>query len=259
MFKYCSLYSSSSGNSFFIQSDTTNLLIDAGVSAKKIDSALKQINIDIHNINAILVTHEHIDHTKSIATLSKTYNLPVYANEKTWKAIPDIAKKITKENQKIFNIMKPFFIGDIKILPFQTSHDAASPCGFTLSYLNKQISIATDLGCVSSEVLNNLKKSSCVLLEANYDPNILKCSSYPYALKKRIASDKGHLSNIMAGKVLSNLYNFGLEKALLIHLSKENNFPELVYETIKEETSNCKNLSIDVAPRNKPTKLFEVS
>ena len=258
MFKYCSLYSGSSGNSFLVKSDNTNLIIDAGVTLKKIVNALEELNINGEDIDAILVTHDHIDHTKSIATLSNKYNIPVYANKKTWKAIPEIANKIPNNNKKIFNISETFNIGDIKILPFSTPHDAADPCGFNLYNSNKKISIATDIGYVSEDLLNNLKNSSCILLEANYDPEILKCSSYPYILKKRIASNSGHLSNVSAAKTLSTLYNFGLEKALLIHLSKENNFPELVYETVKNETLNCSNLSIDIAPRDKPTKLFDV-
>lgn len=259
MFKYCSLYSSSSGNSFFVQTDSTKIIIDVGVSLKKITTALEEININGEDINAILVTHDHIDHTKSIATLSNKYNIPVYANKKTWEAIPEIASKIPECNKKIFTISETFSIGDIKVLPFHTPHDAADPCGFNLYNSNKKISIATDIGYVSEELLNHLKESSCILLESNYDPEILKCSRYPYMLKQRISSDKGHLSNISAAKTLSKLYDFGLEKALLIHLSKENNFPELAYETIKNETLNCSNLSIDVAPRDKPTKLFEVS
>lgn len=258
MFKYCSLYSSSSGNSFFVQSDSTKIIIDAGVSLKKITTALEEININGEDINAILVTHDHIDHTKSIATLSNKYNIPVYANKKTWEAIPEIASKIPECNKKLFTISETFSVGDIKILPFHTPHDAADPCGFNLYNSNKKISIATDIGYVSEELLNHLKESSCILLESNYDPEILKCSRYPYMLKQRISSDKGHLSNISAAKTLSELYKSGLEKALLIHLSKENNFPELAYETIKNETLNCTNLSIDVAPRDKPTKLFEV-
>lgn len=258
MFKYCSLYSSSSGNSFFVQSDSTKIIIDAGVSLKKITTALEEININGEDINAILVTHDHIDHTKSIATLSNKYNIPVYANKKTWEAIPEIASKIPECNKKLFTISETFSVGDIKILPFHTPHDAADPCGFNLYYSNKKISIATDIGYVSEELLNHLKESSCILLESNYDPEILKCSRYPYMLKQRISGDKGHLSNISAAKTLSELYKSGLEKALLIHLSKENNFPELAYETIKNETLNCTNLSIDVAPRDKPTKLFEV-
>lgn len=259
MLRYCSLYSGSSGNSFLIQSDNTNLLIDAGVSTKKIISALGEFNLSGEQIDAILVTHEHIDHTKSLATLSNKYNIPIYANLKTWGALNDISSKIFECNKKYFKTLENFKIGDFSISPFPVPHDAADPCGFNISNSNKKISIATDLGYISEELLEHFKKSSSILLEANYDPDILKCSHYPYPLKQRISSKKGHLSNLSAGKAISSLYNFGLENALLVHLSKENNFPELAYETVIGELSNCKNIHLDVAPRSNPSRLFEVS
>jgi len=258
MFKYCSLYSGSSGNSFFVQSNTTSILVDAGVSLKKMCTAFDEKDIDGKKINAILVTHDHIDHTKSIAALSNKFDIPVYANKKTWEAIPDIANKIAESNKKVFNISDLFTIGDIEVFAFHIPHDAADPCGFNLYNSGKKISIATDLGYVSQDLLNHLKDSSSVLLEANYDTDVLKYSRYPYLLKQRISSNKGHLSNVSAAKAINYLYNYGLNSALLIHISKENNFPELAYETVKSETQNCKNLSVFVAPRDKPTNFFEV-
>ncbi len=258
MLRYCSLYSGSSGNSFFVESNKTQILIDAGVSTKKILTALDKLNVSINNIQGILVTHEHTDHTKSLANLSAKYNIPIYANKKTWNAIPEISDKISSDNKKIFNMLENFSIGDLKIFAFKISHDAADPCGFNIYNSNKKISIATDIGCVTEDLLENLKNSSSILLEANYDPNILKCSRYPYILKERISGKKGHLSNSSAGKVLSNLCNFGLTQALLIHLSKENNFPELAYQTVVDELSQNKNISINIAPRNEPSDLFNV-
>ena len=187
MLRYCSLYSGSSGNCFFVQSDNTNILIDAGVSLKKIVSALLNFNIEINSIDAILVTHEHIDHTKSLATLSNKYNIPIFANKKTWQALGDINNKIADNNKKIFNISEDFNIGDFKIYAFPIPHDAANPCGFNIYYKEKKITVATDIGHVSQELLEHLKNSISILLEANYDPEILKISSYPYLLKKRIS------------------------------------------------------------------------
>lgn len=134
-----------------------------------------------------------------------------------------------------------------------------SHAGFNIFYSNKKISIATDIGHVSDDLLNHLKNTSSILLEANYDPEILKYSHYPYMLKQRISSNNGHLSNASAGKTLANLYNFGLKNALLVHLSKENNFPELAYQTVMDELSNCKDIKLNIAPRDNPSKLFEVS
>lgn len=131
--------------------------------------------------------------------------------------------------------------------------------GFNIYNSNKKLSIATDVGHISEELLGHLKNSSSVLLEANYDPEILKCSHYPYILKQRISSNNGHLSNSSAGKAIAHLYNYGLKNALLIHLSKENNFPELAYETVINELANCTDINLNIAPRDNPSKLFEVS
>lgn len=259
MLKYCSLYSGSSGNSFFIQSDNTNLLVDAGVSSKKIISALSKFNIDINKIDAILVTHEHSDHTKGLPILSHKYSIPIFINRKTWAALDSASNKISTQNINFFNMLEFFEIGDFKIFPFPIPHDAADPCGFNIFYNNQKISIATDIGHVSENLLNHLKNSTSIFLEANYDPEILKYSSYPYLLKKRISGDNGHLSNEMAGKTIYNLYNSGLRNAILIHLSKENNFPELAYKTVYNEIANCQGFNLEVAPRDNPSKMFEAS
>lgn len=259
MLNFCSLYSGSSGNSFFIQNDDTNILIDAGVSSKKIVEALEGLNINPSSIDALLITHEHIDHTKSLATFSNKFNIPIYANEKTWAAMHNFCEKLPPKNICKFTTNKSFKINSFEIFPFQISHDAADPCGFNIFYNSKKISIATDLGIVSDNTLNFLKDSNFVLLESNYDPNILKLSSYPYNLKQRISSNLGHLSNINAGKALAKLADNGLKEALLIHLSKENNFPELAYQTVMQEISQKNDFTLSVAPRNNPSKLFKIS
>ena len=258
MLKFCSLYSGSSGNSSLVQSKDINILIDAGVSGKKIVDALASINIAIENISAILVTHEHSDHIQSIATLSKKYNIPVYANKKTWDAMKDKKNKISEDNVMYFNNNKSFSLGDLTIFPFDIPHDAANPCGFTISDSNSKVSIATDIGHMTTSILDNIKNSNFLLLEANYEPDVLKCSSYPFHLKERIASPIGHLSNIEAGKTINYLADFGVKNIMLGHLSKENNFPELAYKSVLEQIEN-KDLTLNVASRFEPTKFFEVS
>ena len=257
MLKFCSLYSGSSGNSLYIENNNTKILIDAGVSGKKIVDALASLNVDINDIQAILVTHEHSDHALSLPVLSKKYNIPIYANEKTWSVLP--TDKI--KNHKIFNINEPFLIGDLKIEPFPIPHDAICPCGFNIYSSNQKISIATDIGHITPEIVETLKKSSFLLLEANYEPEMLHSSSYPYHLKKRILSDIGHLSNEMAGKLITELSNHGLKHVMLGHLSKENNFPELAYQTVLNELNSknidLTNLEISVANRNEPSQLLK--
>lgn len=263
MIKFCSLYSGSTGNSLLVQSEKTNILVDAGVSGKKIVEALESSSIDVSSISGILVTHEHTDHIKSIGTLSKKYNIPVYANQETWDAMPKEKEKIAEENQKVFSISKPFSINDLDITAFSIPHDAANPCGYNFFNKNTKISVATDLGHVTPDIIHSLENSKFVLLESNYDPEVLRCSSYPYHLKTRINGPMGHLSNYFAGDVISNLMGSGLQAAMLGHLSKENNFPELAYRTVVEQIAknklNANSIDLSVATRFQPSKFIEVS
>lgn len=263
MFNFCSLYSGSSGNSLLVQTENTKLLIDAGESAKKITEALSLLEIDVSQLDGILVTHEHSDHVKGLGTLSKKYNIPVYANAKTWDAMPEQNAKVLETNHKCFHVSETFEIGDLKIFPFAIPHDAANPCGFNIFNQNKKISVATDIGHMTSQIIHKLEDSSFILLEANYDPNILKCSKYPYSLKERIAGPNGHLANSDAGKTVSYLMKSGLNKVMLGHLSKENNFPELAYKTVVNELienkcdENC--IRINVATRFSPSPIIDLT
>ncbi len=262
MFKFCSLYSGSSGNSLFVETPNTKILIDAGESAKKIELALNSINVSVQDIDAILVTHEHSDHIKGLGTLSKKFDLPIYANCETWDNMPEVIEKIHTENQNFFKINENFDIGDLQISPFSIPHDAANPCGFNICYGNQKISIATDLGHMDYKLIKNLEESSFILLEANYDPNVLKCSKYPYPLKQRIAGPNGHLSNEAAGKTISYLMKSGSKNVMLGHLSKESNFPELAYKTVIDELCmqnfNENNIKIGIANRSTPSTILNL-
>ena len=262
MFKFCSLYSGSSGNSSLVQTDTTRILIDAGQSTKKIIEALTSIDINPATIDAIIITHEHSDHTKGLGNFSKKYEIPVYANKETWDAMPKQMEKISKENIKFFTF-EDFEIGDIKIKAFPIPHDAANPCGFNLYHENKKMSLVTDIGHITPEIITNLKNSSFLLLESNYEPEILKCSQYPYILKERIKGPNGHLSNSDAGKAISYLSSHGLKKVMLGHLSKENNFPELAYKTVVNElieNNISENIvSLNVANRYEVSPMIDIS
>lgn len=261
MFKFCSLFSGSSGNSSLVQTENTKILVDVGESAKKITDSLNSIKIAPNDIDAILITHEHSDHVKGLSVFSKKYNIPVYANKETWDAMQAHREKINEENIKYFNFEK-FNIGDLIICPFSIPHDAANPCGFNIFYKNKKISIATDIGHITKDVVNNLVNSSFVLLEANYDPNVLKCSSYPYLLKQRISGPAGHLSNDEAGKTISYLVENGLNNAMLGHLSKENNFPELAYRSVIDEliqnNINQESFNLSIADRYNVSKMIDI-
>ena len=254
MFNFCSLYSGSSGNCLFVETDNTKLLIDAGVSLKKIEEGLNNINIDPSSLDGILVTHEHSDHIKSLGSLSKKFDLPVFANQETFDAMPKQVEKISDKNIKKFNVNEKFCINDIEINPFSIHHDAANPCGFNFLNNDKKISIATDIGHMDNDILKKLEGSSFILLESNYDPEVLKYTKYPFLLKQRIAGPNGHLSNNMAGKVINYLLNNGLNTAMLGHLSKESNFPALAYQTVADEIissgTDISKLNLSVASRD---------
>ena len=256
MFNFCSLYSGSSGNSLFVESENTKLLVDAGVSSKKIEEALGNLEIDPTSIDGILITHEHSDHVQGLGTFAKKFNLPVFVNEKTLDAMPKQKEKISEKNIKLFNINEKFEIGDLKVKPFSIPHDAANPCGFNIFKDDKKISIATDIGHMTNGILKNLEDSIFIMLESNYDPEVLKYSKYPYQLKTRIAGPDGHLSNDLAGKTISYLLNSGLKQAVLGHLSKQSNFPELAYKTVIDEIMCTKydenSLKLSVASRDIP-------
>lgn len=260
--KFCSLYSGSSGNSLFVQGNETKILVDSGVSAKKITEALDSIDVNIKDINAILVTHEHIDHIRSLGTISKKYNIPIYASLGTWNGIENEKSVIEIEEKNYFKVGEKFEIGELKVMPFQTSHDAMDSCGFSIEHEDKKISIATDLGEITKEVMNNLKQSKFVLLESNYEPEVLKICSYPYYLKSRIASKRGHLSNKDAGNTISNLVEYGIENVMLGHLSKESNFPELAYKSVVNELIQngikIKDIELSVADRLFPSKVVNI-
>ena len=262
MFNFCSLYSGSSGNSLFVETQNTKLLIDAGVSSKKIETALNDINIDPSTLNGILVTHEHIDHVQGLGTLSKKFDLPVFVNQETLDAMPKQKDKISENNIKTFKISDKFDIGDLEIKPFSIPHDAANPCGFNIWKNNKKISIATDIGHMTNPILKSLEESLFIMLEANYDPEVLRCSPYPFTLKSRIAGPTGHLPNEMAGKTISYLIKSGLKNAMLGHLSKQSNFPELAYKTVVDELiSNNYNedcISLSVASRDNHSKIITI-
>lgn len=262
MLKFCSLYSGSTGNSLFVESNNTKILIDSGVSAKKVIDGLASIDVNICDIDAILVTHEHSDHVQSLGTISKKFDIPVYANQNTWDSMPKQKDKIDASNVKFFNSNENFEINDFVIHPFSIPHDAVDPCGFYFCCDNEKFSVATDLGHMTTNVMNCLEGSKFLMLEANYDPEVLKCSKYPYLLKTRIAGPNGHLSNNLAGQAIAHLINCGLENVTLGHLSKENNFPELAYNTVIEELTlnnfSKDSVSINVANRDCPTDVLEI-
>lgn len=250
------------GNCLYVESENTKLLIDAGVSLKKIEAGLETLNVSPSSLDGILVTHEHSDHIQSLGNLSKKFNLPVYANSETFDAMPKQTDKISTENINKFKVAEKFQIKDIEVNPFSIPHDAANPCGFNITNNSDKISIATDIGHMTNDILKQLEDSKFILLESNYDTEVLKCSKYPYLLKQRIAGPNGHLSNDVASKVINYLLQGNLKTAMLGHLSKESNFPELAYQTVVDEIiragTDVSKLNLSVASRDKVGNLIHI-
>ena len=261
--KLCSLASGSSGNCIYVGSESEGILIDCGVSGKEILGNLKDIGVCTSTIKGILVTHEHSDHIRSIGILSRKLDVPIYANDKTWSSFADGIGKVKAENIKTFRTGEEFEIGSIGIRPFNIPHDAVEPVGYCFYINGKKISLATDLGFFSDEVKENIKTSDLVLLESNHDVEMVKVCQYPYFLKRRILGNHGHLSNESAGEAVYELLNTGVTDVLLGHLSKENNFPELAYETVKGVLEKKlvkvgEDIKISVAPRSGVSKCYNL-
>lgn len=260
---FCSLYSGSSGNSIFVASEKAKVLIDAGLSGKSIESALKDIEQAPNELDGIFITHEHSDHVKGVGVLSRKYNIPVYANEKTWQGMATMIGKIKPENMKIMN-SKNIEIKDMFITSFNISHDANAPRGYTVvDAQNKKACIATDLGIFTDEVKENIIDGDVILLESNHDVEMLKFGPYPYVLKRRVLSDVGHLSNDACGNAIVQVMNHKQKRIVLGHLSNTNNYPDLAYQTVvnilnENKVNLDKDVILTLADRNKPSSYIRL-
>jgi len=250
MLKLTPLFSSSKGNCTYIETDTTSLLVDIGVSCKRLVNKLEEEKINPETIEAILITHEHSDHVKGIKIFANKYKIPVYATEKTWLALKS-SIAIPESQTRTFVPNYCFKIGNIKVQPFNIPHDAIDPCGFCFYNKNEKVTVATDLGCINEYLISNMLQSNSILIESNHDLNMLKAGPYPWNLKQRILSNNGHLSNATSAKLIEILIKNGTKNFILGHLSEDNNFPELAKETIcshlKINNINLSNIKIDVA------------
>lgn len=235
--RFCSIASGSSGNCIYVGSDTTHLLIDAGISARKIEMGLAELELTGRDIDGILITHEHSDHIAGLTVLCKKYSIPLFATRGTIKAIvngrqknipdPTLFQEIEADSQMI--------IKDLKVWPMRISHDAAEPVGYRVGYGNKKVAVCTDLGTFDDYTVACLTGLDALLLEANHDVNMLQVGPYPYYLKQRILGNRGHLSNENAGRLLDRVLNDKIQAIMLGHLSKENNMPELAHEAVRME------------------------
>lgn len=235
----CSIASGSSGNCICVGSDNCHVLIDAGISGKRIEQGLNSIDLKTSDMQGILITHEHIDHISGVGVLARKYGIPMYATEGTIDAVLN-TKSVGKIDESLFQCITPgvdFVIGDLTIEPIHISHDAADPVAYKVKQEGKSAAVMTDLGTYDDNIVEKLKNLDVLLLEANHDVRMLQAGSYPYQLKRRILGDRGHLSNELSGQLLSELLHDDFKAIFLGHLSKENNYPELAYETVRLEVT----------------------
>lgn len=260
-----SIASGSSGNCIYIGSENTHILIDDGISKKRVTEGLRDLDLDVTDLSAVLVTHEHSDHVDGLGVLLRKNNIPVYASAGTIKEIKKYAKLGNIPEDCLITIApdKDFMIQDLTIHPIHISHDASEPFAYTISAGSKRCGVVTDLGVYDDYTVENFGGLNALLLEANHDVRMLEVGSYPYQLKRRILSNKGHLSNEAAGRLLARLLNANMKGVLLGHLSHENNYPELAYETVRFEVDSAggdyrfHDFNVQVASRTEPSDVIE--
>lgn len=264
--KLVSIASGSSGNCIYVGNDNTHILIDAGISGKRVEQGLSEIGIKPNELSGILVTHEHADHIAGIGVLSRRYEIPIYASKGTIEGIRE-SKSAGQINEDLFTEISPdvsFFVNDLKVNPVSVSHDAKEPVAYRIISDKQSIGVCTDLGKYDDHIVEGFKGVNTLLIEANHDVNMLQVGRYPYPLKRRILSDKGHLSNENCGRLLCELLHDDLGTIILGHLSEENNLAELAYETVRLEImmNECsykpEDFNIMVAKRDEMSRLIAV-
>ncbi|MBQ3794585.1 MAG: MBL fold metallo-hydrolase [Lachnospiraceae bacterium] len=264
--RLCSIASGSSGNCIYVGNDHTHLLVDVGISGKRVREGVESLDLSMADLDGILITHEHSDHIQGLGVLARKYSIPIYSTKGTVEAICKDSK-IGKVDHDLFQIIRPderFRIKDLDVTPFRIAHDAADPVAYRFRSEKKSVAVCTDLGHYDAYTIENLKDLDVVLLESNHDVRMLETGPYPYPLKKRILGDRGHLSNETAGRLLCDILHDHVKAVVLGHLSKMNNLPELAYEAVRMQVdmSDCKYTSHDfpliVAKRDVPSEAIEI-
>ena len=264
MMRFCSIASGSSGNCIYVGSGNTHILIDAGCSKKKIVEGLKGLDLDLKDIDALFITHEHSDHIGGLKVLLKNSEMPVYATRGTFDGIKDKdTNSLLADRENIVRAEESVSLKELTVKPFEVSHDALEPVCYRVDSGNASAAVATDMGVFSDKIIRGLSGVDVLLLEANHDIRMLESGPYPYSLKRRILGDKGHLSNDSAKDLLVSLLHDNLKAVMLGHLSECNNLPELAYETVRVgiEMDECpykaSDFKITVVGRSEPGKLLE--
>jgi len=231
---FCSLSSGSSGNCYYLGNEFHGILIDAGISASSIRKFLKDINIPMQSVMGVLITHNHIDHIRGLEVLTRKNNIPAFTTPKIWKSILPSHKKITQDCIRDIQLQHKFQLAGFDIEAFPVYHDAPETIGFHICAGGKKITIATDLGQICQTAAPYIKAANLLVIESNYDEQMLVNGKYPAFLKARIKSDQGHLGNHQTSAFLADIISDNLSNICLAHLSKNNNTPEIVLQTLHQ-------------------------
>jgi phosphoribosyl 1,2-cyclic phosphodiesterase len=253
--RICVLGSSSSGNATAIWTENTQVLIDAGFSAREITRRLNAIHLDPQDLDGIVISHEHSDHTKGADVLSRHYEIPVYANKTTFSMARNLKRVFKKEK---FDSHSDFKVGDLSFTPLVVPHDASEPNAFIIRNKKKKVTLATDLGTPTPVFFNDAENSDLYILESNYDKNMLLAGRYPPYLKKRILSDFGHLSNTTSARTLKQVAGPATKQILLAHISQNNNTPDLALKSAKSHLGGFKGLKIDLTYPDRCTEIIKI-
>ena len=261
-----SIASGSSGNCIYLGEEDGGILIDAGISRKRIVTGLERKGLSLDDIKAIFITHEHSDHISGLGPVLRKNPIPVYATADTVSAIWE-KTNMNNISPELFHSIRPeeeIEAGEMLVRPFSISHDAVDPVCYTVEKQGKRSAVATDMGCFDDTIIRVLGQCDSVLIEANHDINMLQVGPYPYSLKMRILGNKGHLSNTSCADLIKEILHKDLKHLVLGHLSRENNFPQLAYRTVldeleKTETWGTLDTRLMVASRDEPTELLKIN
>jgi len=261
--RFCPIASGSSGNSIYIGTKSTHILLDVGITGKRLEAGL--LSIGAKPPDAIFVTHEHSDHISGVGVISRRFDVPIYATEKTWLRIErhNMIGKIPPGNRRIVYAGEPCVINDLSICAFDIPHDSAQPVGYTVLGEGYKVAVVTDLGYVSDTVRENLAGSDLILLECNHDLEMLENGPYPRDLKDRVRGKMGHLSNVSCAEFLAEAFTPKLKYVYLGHLSEENNRPLLAIDTVLRVLESRKikvgvELKLRLAERDMPSMAVEL-
>lgn len=262
MLELCTLASGSSGNSLLVTDGRTHVLVDAGISCRRICTGLKELGVEPKELAGVLITHEHSDHISGLTTLTKQLRLPVYAS-------PGTGRQLCYRIAFLEELLRPvapgesFSIGGLDIESFPTSHDAAESVGYALSAGGRKAAVATDLGYVTEAVLRGIRGADLLVAEANHDVEWVQSGPYPYHLKARILGDRGHLSNEAGAELAWTAVEGGARTVVLAHLSHENNTPARAHEVVRgvlerRGAAVGRDVALEVAPRSEKSRRYTV-